>query len=303
MHFTRGGKYNDPFGAEVHAVAEDHHGREYVIGAIGAVAEYLAVRYGMDWLAWLAMFLMWLAVVEYTRRWAKGKVWLYASWAALFLVMAMATYFLIKPKSVVANPPIPPPPQPALPSKEPIVPPAASTETNKTQRTPQDSKKSQRTQPPPDNSVHVDNSSTLQQRSNGDCSPNIVGGANTVNCSAPQRVLTEDQKKSFREIMNTLPDGIFLAVESVGTDEAAGYSKQFYDEIPTKHRAQWSRHILPPTAMEQGVWLQINQDDEVTARELIRKLRVNGIGIDTRPALAPGNYSQKGRIELWIGTP
>jgi hypothetical protein len=33
-----------------------------------------------------------------------------------------------------------------------------------------------------DNSVHVDRGSKIEQQSSGDCSPNIVGGSNTVNC-------------------------------------------------------------------------------------------------------------------------
>jgi hypothetical protein len=36
-----------------------------------------------------------------------------------------------------------------------------------------------------DNSVHVDKGSKIEQQTNGDCSPNIVGGSNTVNCGPP----------------------------------------------------------------------------------------------------------------------
>jgi hypothetical protein len=81
-------------------MAKEHHGREYVIGAIGAIAEYLALRYGMDWLAWLAAFLLWLAVVEFTRRWASLNGWIYAAWAGLILAMAVSTYYLIRQKPV-----------------------------------------------------------------------------------------------------------------------------------------------------------------------------------------------------------
>src|ERR1700733_1981498 len=37
-----------------------------------------------------------------------------------------------------------------------------------------------------DNSVHIDGGSKVQQESSGDCSPNIIGGANTVNCGPPE---------------------------------------------------------------------------------------------------------------------
>jgi hypothetical protein len=92
----------EPFLEEVCAVEDrqlptEHHGREYAIGAIGAVAEYLALRYGMNWLAWLAAFLLWLAVVEYTRGWSSArKRWVYAIWIGLFVATGTATYFLIR---------------------------------------------------------------------------------------------------------------------------------------------------------------------------------------------------------------
>jgi len=36
-----------------------------------------------------------------------------------------------------------------------------------------------------DNSVHMDKGSKIEQQSGGPCSPNIVGGSNTVNCGPP----------------------------------------------------------------------------------------------------------------------
>jgi hypothetical protein len=50
-----------------------------------------------------------------------------------------------------------------------------------------------------DNSVHVDNGSKIDQQSNGGCSPNIVGGANTVNCGAPPVKL----EYSFQTLLTT----------------------------------------------------------------------------------------------------
>lgn len=39
--------------------------------------------------------------------------------------------------------------------------------------------------PQQDNSVHIGNGATVSQASAGDCSPNMIGGSNTVNCSEP----------------------------------------------------------------------------------------------------------------------
>jgi hypothetical protein len=79
---------------------KEHHGREYIIGAIGAIAEYLAVRYDMSWLAWFAALLLWLAVVEYTRHSASIKRgWKPAIWIGLALAMAIATFYLTRDKT------------------------------------------------------------------------------------------------------------------------------------------------------------------------------------------------------------
>jgi hypothetical protein len=40
-----------------------------------------------------------------------------------------------------------------------------------------------------DNSVHVEGGGKIDQQSNGDCSPNMIGGSNTVNCGPPPIVL------------------------------------------------------------------------------------------------------------------
>jgi len=41
------------------------------------------------------------------------------------------------------------------------------------------------TKPQQDNSVHIGDRTTVSQSSTGDCSPNMIGGTNTVNCGPP----------------------------------------------------------------------------------------------------------------------
>jgi hypothetical protein len=78
--------------------ATEHHGREYIVAAVGAFAEYLAVRYGQSWLAWLAAFLLWLAVYEYTKRrsWMKGRWWKIPSYSVLAIAMFIGTRYLVR---------------------------------------------------------------------------------------------------------------------------------------------------------------------------------------------------------------
>jgi hypothetical protein len=75
---------------------KEHHGREYLIGAIGALSEYLAVKYEVGWLAWLAAFLLFLAIFEYVSngsvRWKPGPT----LWVALAVAVIIGTYFVTR---------------------------------------------------------------------------------------------------------------------------------------------------------------------------------------------------------------
>jgi len=47
--------------------------------------------------------------------------------------------------------------------------------------------------PQQDNSVHIGAGATVDQQSSGPCSPNIIGGSNTINCGPQPKNLTDDQ--------------------------------------------------------------------------------------------------------------
>lgn len=70
---------------------KENHGREYAVAAVSIFGEYAAVKYGIGWLAWLAAFFLWLAIVSYTR--SVRKRWLrYISWLVAASLIAIATY-------------------------------------------------------------------------------------------------------------------------------------------------------------------------------------------------------------------
>ena len=86
-------------------------------------------------------------------------------------------------------------------------------------------------QPPSqDNSVHGGNGGTITQTSNGNCSPNMIGGSNTVNCgsSAPHQVVIKldkviDNVVDHDEDGSTVPSqykynkDVIISVDSVYT--------------------------------------------------------------------------------------
>lgn len=111
--------------------------------------------------------------------------------------------------------PTPPPQQSSPPSTTNDTPPQLQTK-NKDKKNKQQSSihpASQQVQPqsqvstPQDNSVHLDNGSTITQQSSGDCSPNIIGGSPTVNCppptSKPPRSLSKFDMDSMKDQLST----------------------------------------------------------------------------------------------------
>ena len=184
--------------------AEEHHGREYIIGGIGAVAEYLALRYGISWLAWFAAFLLWLAVVEYTRRWASAKGWIYVIWFGLFLTMGIATYYLIREKPA---PEIAKTSQPAASQQNQSAEPAASKVGSSSHKEGQHHKSSKAKASPKNSSVSTtgDNSpatgSISQQDTGSAVSINQQGGitAGTINLAAADPYAGVDDKTVGRQ--------------------------------------------------------------------------------------------------------
>src|SRR5260221_1237966 len=83
----------------------DHHGREYSVAFISIIGEYLAVKYSITWLAWLASFFLWLALIGYTGKYFLSKAnstpWLkYGFRSVLAVAIAVATYWLTYQKMV-----------------------------------------------------------------------------------------------------------------------------------------------------------------------------------------------------------
>jgi len=63
------------------------------------------------------------------------------------------------------------------------------------------------------NSVHIERVSKIEQQSSGDCSPNMIGGANTVSCGPPPlklnaslRTVTSDKQGLIETIITVTPN-------------------------------------------------------------------------------------------------
>lgn len=162
----------------------EHHGREHLSGGLGLLIEMLAIIFGGYAFALGAAVFFWLAAKGYSKKyighWKPVPRW--TAYIVSFLVIAVLMCLVPflknrsdRPKMAkeeqngsvpqLAQTPQSPQTVPARPAK------------------PMPKLRSKITQPQQDNSVHVDNGSKLDLQSNGNCSPNIVGGSNTVTCT------------------------------------------------------------------------------------------------------------------------
>jgi hypothetical protein len=74
-----------------------------------------------------------------------------------------------------------------------------------------------------DNSVHIGAGATVDQNSKGDCSPNIIGGSNTVNCpmtfgSIPARVLSSEQAETLGQFAGIAPGKVRIICMQAAPD-------------------------------------------------------------------------------------
>ncbi len=125
--------------------------------------------------------------------------------------------------------------------------------------------------------------------------------AGQVILTAPQRNLTDEQKRAFSEMVAALPSGVRLAIECVGNDEAAHYGYEMFKLMTEDHGMGWAKHLKPPDAEDKGLWLQINKDDQPVAQDIINRLKAANFDIDQRTAFDP--KAKKGQLQLWVGTP
>src|SRR5882724_8721789 len=71
----------------------EHHGRDHLMTGAGLICEFLAARYGNSILAWAGGIFLFLAFVNYTRRYLSGKSrrWRYTSYVGGAVVLTFVT--------------------------------------------------------------------------------------------------------------------------------------------------------------------------------------------------------------------
>jgi hypothetical protein len=89
---------NIPVPSPIVAEKKKHNGRDLVMAASGALAEYLATASGSYWLAWFAVALLFGAFYEYTKDALsrRSKVFRYAMRVIVVLVLLGGGLFLVK---------------------------------------------------------------------------------------------------------------------------------------------------------------------------------------------------------------
>jgi hypothetical protein len=176
---------------------EEHHGREHVGTAVGLAAEFIAMTFGVIWLAWIAGIFVCLAVFGYTKKMVRERPkvgWGIRVAAILFTLAAAVIMTMPKKHAMVATNGESAP----SPSQQ-VTAPNATSEPS----VPADNKRAKKSdlQKPPAPSVSSSGSQSpatggITQGQGSALSFNQQGGitAGTVNIAPPARHLAAEQK-------------------------------------------------------------------------------------------------------------
>jgi hypothetical protein len=138
---------------------------------------------------------------------------------------------------------------------EPMRPPPPVTLPKKTSSTPKQ-----------DNSVHVAKGAKIEQQSSGDCSPNIVGGSNTVNCAPKPWSLTDAQRSKWVGALTGLPAecATLLVIADVPDEQSSNFAKQLFDSLHDNNRVNRLGHFLSGS-FPKGVIVEVHDDNDSSA--------------------------------------
>jgi hypothetical protein len=151
-----------------------------------------------------------------------------------------------------------------------------------------------------DNSVHMDHGSKIEQQSNGDCSPNMVGGG-TVNCAPPERHLSEQQKTILSGL--AIPEGMAVTLSLSGQDKDSQlYGHEIYSacngKIPLTDFFPMSLFSGSPP---QGIIVRIHDNDQLALVQLAAQI-AQTLNTPTTPVAAAVTGNAKPNIvEIIIG--
>jgi len=225
------------------------------LGASGVVS--MQITHALFWLAFgisivaapLATWLIspsWkhcLAAFAFTAILVGGGLWYLDSWLTLKKVEQDATNQAPPPPAHTTAP------SPSVPIIKTSIP-----------RHPAPAPKPTPQQTQQDNSVHLGEGAEIDQQSKGSCSPNIVGGSNTVNCGPIERHLDEDQKVALRKLV--IPSSIKVTLTMTNEGDSQIYGEEIAHMLNLSPEnvdlaLMWSAPGAP-----QGVTVRIHDANE-----------------------------------------
>lgn len=188
--------------------ANGNRGLDFLLVAFALAVEALAVIFGWNLLAIGSAVMIWFAIRAYTKRLRSGKSLIWNLTAGLLmgsiLLIGMTQLIALKrymeARSAVTASTQTGGTQLSTPQTNASTASAASAEQPQHKSKPRPKATSKKATSKEDNSVHIEKGVTLDQSSTGLCSPNIIGGHNTVNCDTkPEPTMSfvrEEQRKA-----------------------------------------------------------------------------------------------------------
>jgi hypothetical protein len=161
--------------------------------------------------------------------------------------------------------------------------------------------------PQQDNSVHIEKGAMVEQTSKGPCSPNIIGGSNTVNCETtppcPWQALTD---KDYIRIASKVAGNnatVYIAMRPSDDDAAkfAGYMASALDHyghwdtsnFEEAHGSFWTLHPgITVIAKDSSAF----DDKDSAASRLKTAIESVGLSVHKKPVPTLSND-----VGLWVG--
>jgi hypothetical protein len=153
-----------------------------------------------------------------------------------------------------------------------------------------------------DNSVHIGARAIINQNSNGPCSPNIIGGSNTVNCqSRAQAQLTDKQIDLFGSFYANLPRSIALIVHEGAGDDAGNYGNLIVAALASKNQVipRWAHSMLPTT----GGWKGLDIITSPGQLNIVNQLCKNLIAVQLKVTCYEDERLPTDNVEISVGAP
>ena len=163
---------------------------------------------------------------------------------------------------------------------------------------------------PQDNSVHLGKGSKIEQQSSGNCSPNIIGGASTVNC-VPQAQIPDSKVDSLSAQLALCSSGSTIASPAVinpsaltekdAQNLASAFSKAHVWRYSGVSHTIKGQDMGPDGPIPDPVGIHILSDDNHQSLAICVRDALKSTGVES--VIEPPKQPQGDALSIVVGNP